>query len=116
MVGCIANQEATFTGRTNGYLKGEIVGIMSSGMFCSGEWSANPANSGGTGTVACADGTTLSVGFQDYDRSDWTLIGKGKTSQEGVVYALTSAPAFRKNRIPATQVAMLQKCQRLLAQ
>ncbi|KAB7613886.1 hypothetical protein F9L33_11035 [Amylibacter sp. SFDW26] len=114
MVGCIAGQEATFTGRTNGYFKGEIIGILSNGLLCSGEWAANPTNSGGTGTATCSDGTTFSVGFHKYDRSDWTLIGKGTTSLGKTVYAITSAPAFRKDHVPVTQIKMLEKCQRLL--
>ncbi len=114
MVGCIAGQEATFTGRTNGYFKGEIMGILSNGMFCSGTWSANPSNSSGTGHATCSDGTEFSVGFHDYDRGDWTLIGKGATSLDQTVYAITSAPAFRKGRTPKTQIQMLEKCQQLL--
>ncbi len=115
MVGCIAGQDATFTGRTNGFFKGEIIGVLSSGTVCSGNWTANPTQSGGTGTAICSNGAEFSIGFYKYDRSDWTIIGKGTTSLGQTIYAMTSAPAFRKGRVPSSQIKMLEKCQRLLA-
>lgn len=115
IVGCIAGSDIVFTGRANGYFKGQIAGKLSTGSTCFGTWAANATQSGGSGHAACDDTTEFTVRFHSYNRDKWVLVGKGETKVNQTIYAISASPAYRKNLTPLNNEALLKFCRALLA-
>jgi hypothetical protein len=114
MVGCIAGSDTIFTGRADGFFKGQIAGKLSTGAICSGTWGANATQSGGSGHATCNDKTEFTVRFHSYNRDKWVVVGKGKTKAKQIVYAISASPAYRKGLTPLKTEALLKFCRALV--
>lgn len=69
--------DAQFVGQALGSTNGRVVGTRNDGAVCEGRWSRA---GGGTASVTCSDGETVSVRYTTLDASTGTAEGRGTSS------------------------------------
>lgn len=81
VLACVGAQGVVFDGHAYGWEQGVVKGLLSSGVPCGGQWSANGPMGTGFAQMQCGDGVTGEVIYFKQDSLTGTAIGRGKTSR-----------------------------------
>ncbi|MDO5633138.1 MAG: hypothetical protein Q4G22_15085 [Paracoccus sp. (in: a-proteobacteria)] len=79
VLACVGDQGRWFHGRSLGRGAGDVVGVMSDGVACTGRWTERGVMGFGQADVTCDDGTRVEVIFTYQDRYSGTATGRGLT-------------------------------------
>ncbi len=107
-VGCIAGSGITFEGRANGFLGGEIVGTLSNGAACYGDWKVTSPRSG-KALTECEDGTSFHGRYLGKNAEEGYVVGKGVTKSGQTVFAVSSSLAYRTGRVTPASIPRLHQ-------
>lgn len=77
VVGCLAENDRLFVGRSFGRREGPVVVKTLDGVSCRGSWKRTLF--GGKARFACDDGTSGKIRYNYLDKKTGTATGKGKT-------------------------------------
>ncbi len=80
ILACIGDHGRWFHGRAFGRGSGDLIGEMSDGVTCTGDWTSRNPMGLGQADVACDDGTTGTVLYTYQDHWTGTTTGLGSLS------------------------------------
>jgi hypothetical protein len=92
----LGDQGLFFDGQARGWDEGPVVGEISNGVQCTGDWTADGPFGAGMGRMQCDDGNEIGVIYHTQDNATGTAIGNGsdKLGQPVQIWSGTNVLAF----------------------
>ena len=80
VLACVGFNGVYFDGQARGWDDGPVSGQMSTGVTCSGTWTADGPFGAGMGRLQCDNGIDVGVLYHTQDNETGTVIGNGSDS------------------------------------
>ena len=85
--GCFLGTNLRFKGRSFGRTRGPIIGQLTNGARCTGNWALLSDGKSGQGTLQCSNDLGASLNYGRLDRATGSIFGFGESTQGGRVVA-----------------------------